>query len=497
MVVRYDPLLVMTSVLVAVFASYTALGISITVAHAIGRTRLIWLALGSIAMGVGIWSMHFVGMLSFSMPGMTMGYDIPLMALSVVIAIAASALALYVVSFRHVSNSTFVIASLVMGFAICGMHYTGMASMQMAAHIVWNYWLVALSYAIAVIASLGALKVCFQLRDESNPKRRKVQITGGILMGIAIAGMHYTGMIAATFFPSAAPETTSSVVVSSNLTNAVIGATALILGIAFATSAVERALARKTATAERNRDLYEQATIAVSELKEERLIRERFVSSLTHDLKTPLTAAKLNADLLARKLKHLEMADKKPLYRIVENIERAEEMIHNLLDAQRISVHTPLPLQPKDMDLVTLTNETIRNVQAVFGDRFHLQGPPSLPGRWDPSYLKRLIENLCTNAAKYGAPGEPVTVTLEDRGQQAEIRVHNVGNPIPPEEQKNLFGLFHRGTTAQKSGTIGWGIGLTLVKGVAESHQGSVFVKSTAEEGTTFFVRLPKNRDVD
>jgi signal transduction histidine kinase len=288
------------------------------------------------------------------------------------------------------------------------------------------------------------------------------------------------------------PETASSVVATSRLTYAVIGATALILGIAFASSAVERALARKTATAEENRNLYEHAAKAISELQAERQIREHFVSSLTHDLRTPLTAAKLNTALLARKLKHLEMEDKKPLYKIVENIERAEQMIHNLLDAHRISAHRPLPLEPEETDLVTLANETLEHIKAVYGDRFRLEGPASINGHWDPAYLSRLIENLCTNAAKYGTPSQPITVTLKDLGQEIELRVHNTGNPIPPDEQKELFSLFRRGTVAQKSGTIGWGIGLTLVKGVAESHQGSVSVTSTSDEGTTFLVRLPK-----
>jgi len=139
-----------------------------------------------------------------------------------------------------------------------------------------------------------------------------------------------------------------------------------------------------------------------------------------------------------------------------------------------------------------IATEAMHGMQAAFGDRFHLVGSPVVIGCWDPLYLRRMLENLCSNAAKYGTPGEPVTVTVDDLGTLAMIQVHNEGDPIPPEEQKNLFRLFHRSSAAQKSGNIGWGIGLTLVKGVAESHQGSVEVRSAAGQGTTFIVRLPK-----
>jgi signal transduction histidine kinase len=105
--------------------------------------------------------------------------------------------------------------------------------------------------------------------------------------------------------------------------------------------------------------------------------------------------------------------------------------------------------------------------------------------------LRRVIENLISNAAKYGSPTGPITLTLEKRASEIDISVHNVGNPLPREELLQLFDPFHRSSTADASPHVGWGLGLTLVRGVAEAHGGRVHVESTPEAGTTFTLSLP------
>src|SRR5437763_1171199 len=137
MTVQFSSTLVIFSVLVAIFASYVALNLANSVTEAKGKSQAIWLICGSVAMGVGIWSMHFIGMLAVEMPGMEMAYDVPLMALSVVIAILASGLALFVVSRPVVPMSSVIFGGIAMAVAIAGMHYTGMYSMRMEAGIQW------------------------------------------------------------------------------------------------------------------------------------------------------------------------------------------------------------------------------------------------------------------------------------------------------------------------------------------------------------------------
>lgn len=239
--VSYSPFLVTLSILVAVLASYAALNLAYSVTQAKGKAQLIWLSCGAIAMGVGIWSMHFVGMLAFEMPGMEMAYDVPLMVLSVIVAVAGSALALFVVSRPSVQSGSLISSGIAMAAAISGMHYIGMYSMRMSARIHWNVYLVLLSVLIALGASFGALTISIRLRHK--PERFLLLVLASILMGIAISGMHYTGMIAATFIHDDSLRITDShLLVSSGLTVATISATLLILGIALASSFGQRVL---------------------------------------------------------------------------------------------------------------------------------------------------------------------------------------------------------------------------------------------------------------
>ena len=234
----------------------------------------------------------------------------------------------------------------------------------------------------------------------------------------------------------------------------------------------------------------EEAETALGQLKLERDLREQFVSSLSHDLRTPLTAAKMSAQLIPRQA---NLPDK--VYslaaRVRHNIDRADQMITDLLDANRIRAGQGLPVEMAPCEFRQVVVDTLEDLSTVHGERFELRGEEGIQGNWDAHALRRLTENLCNNAIKYGDPTSRVTVSLKRDGDQAELRVHNWGNPIPAEEQALLFQYFARAKSAEASGKKGWGIGLTLVKGVAEAHGGSVCVESTPEKGTTFRVRLP------
>lgn len=235
MEVAYNPSLVVLSILVAILASYVALNLSYSVTQAKGRAQIVWLTCGSLAMGIGIWSMHFVGMLAFEMPGMEMAYDVPLMSLSVVVAILGSALALYVISRPLVQTGSIVSGGIAMAAAISGMHYIGMYSMRMEARIQWNVYLIVASILVALGASFGALTVAIRLRNK--PDRLLLLTLASVLMGAAISGMHYTGMFAATFIhdPTATIHE-ANILVTSGLVVATLSTTLLILGIALYSS---------------------------------------------------------------------------------------------------------------------------------------------------------------------------------------------------------------------------------------------------------------------
>jgi len=193
----YNNILVFFSFVVAVLASYTALDMAGRVATSSGRAAQLWWIGGTFAMGLGIWSMHFIGMLAFSLP-FALGYDPLTTAGSLVLAIVASALALWLVCQHELRWTHLVHGSLLIGAGIAAMHYSGMAAMRIQPGIVYDpVWLIV-SVAIAVMASGAALWLAFRLRANL----QHVRIWRGaaaLVMGLAITGMHYTGMAAASF----------------------------------------------------------------------------------------------------------------------------------------------------------------------------------------------------------------------------------------------------------------------------------------------------------
>ncbi len=241
----YNYALVALSVLIAIFASYAALDLAGRVTAAGGWTRVVWLLGGAGAMGTGIWSMHYIGMLAFILP-IPVAYHWPTVLLSLFAAILASVIALYVVSRQKMGASRAVAGSVLMGAGIASMHYIGMAAMRLPAVCQFNSFLVVLSVVFAVLISLAALWITFHFRDEKTGIGRE-KLAGAVVMGAAIPVMHYTGMAAASFTPSGMPADLSHAVSISTLGTAGIAAvTFMVLGMALLTSWVDRRFAAQT-----------------------------------------------------------------------------------------------------------------------------------------------------------------------------------------------------------------------------------------------------------
>src|SRR2546426_508283 len=241
----YNYALVALSVLIAMFASYAALDLASRVTAAGGWTRAVWLLGGAGAMGTGIWSMHYIGMLAFILP-IPVAYHWPTVLLSLLAAILASVIALYVVSRQKMGASRAVAGSVLMGAGIASMHYIGMAAMRLPAICQFNSFLVVLSVVFAILISLAALWISFHFRDEKNGIGRE-KLAGAVVMGAAIPVMHYTGIAAASFTPSGLPTDLSHAVSISTLGTAGIAAvTFMVLGMALLTSWVDRRFAAQT-----------------------------------------------------------------------------------------------------------------------------------------------------------------------------------------------------------------------------------------------------------
>jgi PAS domain S-box-containing protein len=234
----YDSALVALSFAVACFASYTALDLGTRIRASRGLARSAWLATAAVAMGGGIWSMHFIAMLAFIMP-MPVSYDIGLTILSLLVAIGVTGFGFYVIGTRQATALQLAMSGLFMGLGIVSMHYTGMAAMRMSAHLRYDPALVGLSVLIAVGASMAALWLTFRTALVWQ------RALAAVVMGIAISGMHYTGMAAAMFTAhSHADEVyASNSLAQTNLALAIAGITFIILVLALVASIFDRQFA--------------------------------------------------------------------------------------------------------------------------------------------------------------------------------------------------------------------------------------------------------------
>lgn len=192
----YNSELVILSLAVAVVASYTALDLAGRVSAA--RGRIVWLLGGAFSMGAGIWAMHFIAMLAFHLP-IPIAYD-PRMTLgSLLIATVSSGLALAIISRPALDSTTLSVGAALMGIGISAMHYTGMLAMQMSPPIRYDPVLFVASVLVAIMASFSALWIAFRLRGDRSRLAIARKLASAVVMGLAITGMHYTGMAAADF----------------------------------------------------------------------------------------------------------------------------------------------------------------------------------------------------------------------------------------------------------------------------------------------------------
>ncbi|WP_261642168.1 putative bifunctional diguanylate cyclase/phosphodiesterase [Erwinia mallotivora] len=251
----YDHLLVIVSVFVACLTAYTALDMASRVTTSTGNAARVWLLGGGFAMGIGIWSMHFIGMLALNM-ARVISYDPRLTIISVLVAIAASIYALWIVCHPSLPPYRLLFGALIMGGGVVAMHYTGMAALMFASDITWRWGWVLVSVAIALVASAMALWLTFTLRQ--GKRSGGVRAGASAIMGIAIAGMHYSGMAAACF-----PLDSHAMQMSINshwLALLVVVVTLSVLGITLVVSTLDARLQTRTSVlasslAEANREL--------------------------------------------------------------------------------------------------------------------------------------------------------------------------------------------------------------------------------------------------
>jgi len=272
---RYDPFVVAVSILIAGFASYVALDLVERVRTHDRHVAFAWWMGGSLAMGTGIWSMHFVGMLAFSLP-IELGYDKGLLLASWLAGAAVSGVALYVAGRGTMTWRRAAVGAPLMAAGICAMHYLGMAALVMRPGIVWDPVLVAGSGAVALAASALAMALFAWTRGLGERHGVYGQLVAALVMGLAISGMHYTGMAAAAF-PAGSVCLSAGSLAADSLGALVAVASASLLALALAASIFDARLQSRSAV------LATSLSIANAQLQSanEELKKQAFVDPLT------------------------------------------------------------------------------------------------------------------------------------------------------------------------------------------------------------------------
>ena len=263
---RYDPVLVALSVGIAIVAAYAALGLAGHIrASESSRAAWIWLFPGATAMGVGIWAMHFVGMLALRLP-LAVSYRLGITAVSLVPAVLASAVALGVMARSEASPRRLAAAGTLMGAGIGTMHYTGMAGMRMAATVVYDPFLFAVSLFVAVLLSVVALHIARRARPAGTRLYRGTpNLLAAAVLGGAVVTMHYTGMAAAYFLPRPEFPEPSTTLDPALLSVLVALAAVVVLALAIFVVVAERRLQAADESARESRSHLNEAIESVSE----------------------------------------------------------------------------------------------------------------------------------------------------------------------------------------------------------------------------------------
>ena len=223
--------------------------------------------------------------------------------------------------------------------------------------------------------------------------------------------------------------------------------------------------------------------------------RDLFLAILSHDLRNPLHSIGMTAHMVPLVFN----APAEALacsHQITRSVVVMERMISDLLDYTRTRLGAGMPVTPAPFDLAELGRELFDEFATAHPDRnikFCTSG--NLHGLWDSDRVRQAISNLIGNALQHGSTDFPVTLSLVGEASNVSIEIHNGGDPIPPGELSKIFDPLIRGSSAEhptknRPGSIG--MGLYIAREVAKSHGGRIDVSSTANEGTSFTIRLPR-----
>lgn len=439
------------------------------------RAKLAWGASGAIALGCAVWSMHFIGMLAYTLP-VPAKMDTLITALSIMPAIIASGIALFVLTYGNILLRDIVLGGILLGAGIGFMHYLGMAAMEGPFILRYDLGIFILSIVIAVLLAIIALYVGLgNIKSDGQMGQQNVLAAG--VMGAAISGMHYTGMQAAHFYPvtgSAIPQGMNTDV----LVGVIVGFTLFLSALSLASTVINKMFL----------DLYRATQEAQAAARE----KADFLARMSHEIRTPMNAVIGMTRILMKT--DPSALQESYLKKITKASGQLLTVINSVLDYSKIEAgkmlvdktNFNLPQVISNVEELSVSEVSEKDVTLSV----HLsEGLPTYVVG-DSTKLTQILTNLVSNAVKFthhgivnihASPSENI-----DGQMVLQFSVSDTGVGLTETQMRGLFQPFTQadgGVTRQFGGT---GLGLAICKELCDLMGGRIWVESKIGEGSTF-----------